>query len=369
MPTKSNKKIVLAISCLRIGGAEQFVITLAKALKYLGYDVHILLLHNIIELPVPKSIPIHIFPYDTYRKIPRFMRKKLIAKAIDSFILKNIGIPSLVLSNLKSIDQFLAYSQLEQVYIVVHNTLSKLHHLSPRSLKQLKAIYLNKPCVGVSYGVTEDLPILLEQPINMTTIYNPVDILKAQELADEFTPLYQNYLVNVSTFKRAKRHDILIEAFAKSDLSCPLVLVGDGAERKYGEQLAQKLGVGHLVHFVGMTANPYPYIKNAAAMVISSDFEGLNIAMLEALALNIPVISTACPSGPPEVLPSHHLIPVGDSQALAQKMQLVLDKPQDFALPLAEKFYPKYAAEQYLHLIDNDLLKTKNKDFKGIKAR
>lgn len=351
--SKSKKKIVLVIFCLRIGGAEQFVITLAKGLKDLGHDVHILLLHNTIELPVPESIPIHIFPYDFYRKIPRFMRKKLIAKAIDNFILKNIGTPNLVLSNLKSVDQFLAYSQLEHVYIVIHNTLSKLHSLSPRSLKQLKATYLNKPCVGVSHGVTVDLPILLEQSINITTIYNPIDVSRIQESANEFMPPYQNYLINVSIFKLAKRHDILIKAFANSNLSCPLVLVGDGSERESCEQLAKRLGIAHLVHFVGMTSNPYPYIKHAAAMVISSDFEGLNIAMLEALSLNVPVISTACPSGPPEVLPSHHLVPVGDFQALAQKMQQVIESPKDFVLPLAEQFYPQYAAEQYLRLIDN----------------
>lgn len=353
IPIDSKKKIVIAISCLRIGGAEQFVITLAKSLKHLEHDVHILILHDVIELSLPEDIPLHIFPYDIYRKIPRFMRKKIIAKAIDNFILKNIGKPDLVLSNLKSMDQFLAYSQLDDVYLVVHNTLSKLHSISPRSLKQLKETYLAKPCIGVSNGVTIDLPILLERPINITTIYDPVDIEKAEDLAFEFIPPYQEYIVNVSTFKMAKRHDILIQAYAESQLDCPLVLVGDGIERETCEHLAWQLGVSDRVHFIGMTANPYPYIKHAAAMVISSDFEGLNIAMLEAIALNTPVISTACPSGPPEVLPPHHLVPVGDIEALAQKMQQVTSNPEDFKIPLAQKFYPEYAANQYLALISS----------------
>lgn len=352
IPIDSAKKVVIAISCLRIGGAEQFVITLAKILKHLGHDVHILILNDCIELPVPKDIPLHIFPYDKYRKIPRFMRKRIIAKAIDSFILKNIGQSDLILSNLKSMDQFLAYSQLGHVYLIVHNTLSKLHSLSPRSLKQLKEIYLAKPCIGVSNGVSIDLPILLEYPMNVITIYDPVDIQKAKDLACDFIPPYQDYLVNVSTFKMAKRHDILIQAYARSNLSCPLVLVGDGAEREICENLARRLAVSDRVHFIGMTANPYPYIKHATAMVISSDFEGLNIAMLEAIALNTPVISTACPSGPPEVLPQHHLVPVGDIEALAQKMQQVTSNPEVFKIPLAQKFYPEYAAHQYLALIN-----------------
>lgn len=357
IPIDSTKKVVIAISCLRIGGAEQFVITLAKSLKHLGHDVHILILNDCIELPVPKDIPLHIFPYDKYRKIPRFIRKRFIAKAIDSFILKNIGKPDLVLSNLKSMDQFLAYSHLKHVYLVVHNTLSKLHSPSPRSLKQLKEVYLAKPCIGVSKGVTTDLPILLEHPMNITTIYDPVDIQKAEDLAYDFIPPYQDYLVNVSTFKMAKRHDILIQAYAKSNLSCPLVLVGDGIERETCENLARQLAVSDRVHFVGMTANPYPYIKHATAMVISSDFEGLNIAMLESIALGTAVISTDCPSGPPEVLPTHHLVPVGDIEALAQKMQQVVSHPESFKMLLAQEFYPKYAANRYLALINHHKIK------------
>lgn len=348
-----SKTIILAIPSLRIGGAEQFVITLAKSLKHLGHDAHILLLHNEIELPLPKNIPLHIFPYKTYRKIPRFMRKKIIAKAIDRFVLKKIGTPDLILSNLKSMDQFLAYSQHESVYLVVHNTLSKLHNRSPRSIKQLKDIYLTKPCIGVSCGVTIDLPTFLDHPLDITTIYDPVDIQKTKSLADEFVPPYQNYLVNVSTFKMAKRHDILIQAYAKSELDCPLVLVGDDAERVKCEQLSIQLGISDRVHFIGLTDNPYPYIKHAAAMVISSDFEGLNIAMLEAIALNTPVVSTACPSGPPEVLPKHHLVAVGDIDALAQKIRQVIHNPAHFSMTLEDKFYPDYAAQQYLTLMGN----------------
>lgn len=353
-PNSKSKTIVLAIPSLSIGGAEQFVITLAKALKKKGHNTHILLLRDEIELPIPSDIPVHIFPYDSYRKIPRFMRKKIIAKSLDAYILKNIGNADLILSNLKSIDQFLAHSHLDNVYLIVHNTLSKLHSLSSRSLKQLKDIYLAKPCIGVSEGVTNDLPIFLDTPINIITIYDPVDVEKAQHLSLEFVPPYQDYLVNVSTFKMAKRHDLLIEAYAKSGLSIPLVLVGDGQERGACEKLVQKLGITDHVHFIGLTSNPYPYIKHATSMVISSDFEGLNIAMLEAIALGTAVISTACPSGPPEVLPSDNLVPTNNSEALAQKMLAVTKKPKDFIIALDERFYPEYAANQYLMLMDNN---------------
>ena len=130
-------------------------------------------------------------------------------------------------------------------------------------------------------------------------------------------------------------------------------MVGDGAEREACEQLTHQLGISDQVHFIGLTANPYPYIKHATAMVISSDFEGLNIAMLEAIALNTPVISTACPSGPPEVLPPHHLVPVGSIEVLAKKMQEVITNPENFMITLDKKFYPEYAANQYLKVVSS----------------
>lgn len=352
--SRNPKTIIIAIPSLNIGGAEQFVITLAKAFHKKGHNIHILLIRDDIKLPVPADIPVHIFPFDSYRKIPRFMRRKIIASAIDTFILKQIGAPDLLLSNLKSLDQFFAYSRLDNIYLVVHNTLSKLHGLSPKSVKELKNIYLAKPCIGVSQGVSEDLPQVLDKPMHIRTIYDPVDIQKARELSVAFVPQYENYLVNVSTFKMAKRHDLLIEAYAKSNLDVHLVLVGDGAERLACEALVESLNIDDRVHFVGMTANPYPYIKNAISMVISSDYEGLNIAMLEAIALGTPVISTACPSGPPEVLPSKNLVPVNDCNALADLMVKVVSNRESYEVALDEKFYPEYAADQYLQLINKN---------------
>ena len=60
------------------------------------------------------------------------------------------------------------------------------------------------------------------------------------------------------------------------------------------------------VIFAGFQKNPYPFIKHAKLMVVSSDFEGFSIAILEALALETAIISTDCPSGPNEVLPASH---------------------------------------------------------------
>src|SRR5690606_41148696 len=100
------------------------------------------------------------------------------------------------------------------------------------------------------------------------------------------------YIVNVGKFKQQKRHDILIKAYAKANVQEKLVLVGTGELLEASKKLVKDLGIEDKVIFTGFKKNPYPYIKHAKLMVVSSDFEGFSIAILEALALGTPIIST-----------------------------------------------------------------------------
>ena len=88
-------------------------------------------------------------------------------------------------------------------------------------------------------------------------------------------------------------------------------------------------------------------------MVVSSDFEGFSIAILEALALGTPIISTDCPSGPNEVLSRRQLVPVQDVDALALKIQEVVKEASRFYQALDNKFLPNNTVQQYLNLVGN----------------
>ena len=346
------KKIVIAIFTLQGNGAERFALTLAKGLVDAGHEAHIVYFKNIIDLPIPENIQLHFFDYQKYRAIPKFMRTGFAARAFDKFVLKNIGIPDLVLSNLYPVDYILAHSQLPNVHLVIHNTTSQEYakQLTPQFIEQLKKTYLAKPCIGVSEGVTRDFRLLFGEKSQIKTIYNPIDVDVVRKAANEFIPEYQDYIVNVGKFKQQKRHDILIQAYAKANVSQKLVLVGTGELMETSKQLVKELNIEDQVIFAGFQKNPYPFIKNAKLMVVSSDFEGFSIAILEALALGTPIISTDCPSGPSEVLPLHHLTPVQDVDALALKMQQVCKDTSDFNSLLDQKFLIKAAVTAYLNL-------------------
>jgi len=348
-----KKKVVLAIFTLQGNGAERFALTLAKGINDAGHEAHIVYFKDIIDLPIPDGVRTHFFNYQKFRAIPKIMRPGLAAKAFDRFVRKHIGEPDLVLSNLFPVDFILSRSTLSNVHMVIHNTTSQEYagRLDGKMLEQLKKVYLSKPCVAVSQGVEQDFRQVFGEKSRITTIYNPIDIAVVQAAAAEFQPdLPARYLVNVGKFKQQKRHDILIRAYAKAQIDLPLLLVGTGELMAENEKLAQDLGVADQVHFLGFQKNPYPYIQAATAMVVSSDFEGFSIAILEALALGTPVISTDCPSGPREVLPENCLVPVQNVDALAAKLRAVAKGDINVHSHLDALFLIETAVTHYLNL-------------------
>ena len=348
-----KKTIVLAIFTLQGNGAERFALTLAKGLIDAGHEAHIVYFKNIIDLPIPEGVKLHFFDYQKYRAIPKFMRASFAAKAFDRFVIKNIGIPDLVLSNLFPVDFILSKSQLPNVHLVIHNTTSLEYGERLAGMrKQLDKVYLAKPCVAVSKGVEKDFIKVFGSKSRITTIYNPIDVEQVVSTANEYIPepeLNGGYIVHVGKFKQQKRHDILLKAYAKANITEKLVLVGTGELLDEAKALVKNLGIENKVIFTGFKKNPYPYMKHAKFMVLSSDFEGLGLVILESLALGVPVISTDCLSGPSEILPTQSLTPVGDVDALANKLQCCVALP-DVTCNLDKKFTMETAVQSYLNL-------------------
>ena len=84
--------------------------------------------------------------------------------------------------------------------------------------------------------------------------------------------------------------------------------------------LIDRLDLEEDVALPGFVTNPAVYMARSAVFAMSSAWEGMPVALIEALTLGIPVVSTNCPSGPAEILDGGRygeLVPMGDSTALA----------------------------------------------------
>jgi glycosyltransferase involved in cell wall biosynthesis len=198
--------------------------------------------------------------------------------------------------------------------------------------------------VAVSDGVADDLAAYAGIPRQrITTVYNPVvgpDIgARAREAIEHpwFMPGQPPVILGVGRVNPQKDFKTLIRAFAKvRELrSARLVIIGETSERDaaYGaelNELSASLGVAGDVSMPGFADNPYAYMARASVFVLSSIFEGLPGALIQALACGCPAVSTDCPSGPSEILEGGkfgHLVPMGAYGAMADAIMATLDSP------------------------------------------
>jgi glycosyltransferase involved in cell wall biosynthesis len=142
--------------------------------------------------------------------------------------------------------------------------------------------------------------------------------------------------------------------------SARLVIAGDGRELRDLERLAETLGVSSRIRFCGHVRNPAALMARARVYALTSLYEGLPNALLEAAALGVPSVSTDCPTGPREILAGGQggwLVPIGDEAALSEALALMLTDRSAavararVALDGLSRYHPATVGEGYARLI------------------
>lgn len=128
-----------------------------------------------------------------------------------------------------------------------------------------------------------------------------------------------------------KRHEDVVLALAElRGQSSHLVLLGEGPQRRRLQALARCLGVGGRVHLPGFVEDVRPIVASSTALVVASRREGLSRAVMEALALEVPVIASTA-RGNRELVGSDAgiIVPTGDVGGLASAMDRLLHHPAE----------------------------------------
>jgi N-acetylgalactosamine-N,N'-diacetylbacillosaminyl-diphospho-undecaprenol 4-alpha-N-acetylgalactosaminyltransferase len=229
----------------------------------------------------------------------------------------------------------------------------------------LRALYPRAArVIAVSDGVAEDLARNFGvQRSRITTIYNPVDVerIRANACAAVACALPERFIVAAGRLTKAKNFAMLIEAFAMSGMQDHLVILGEGPERNALRECAAAFDVGDRVHLPGYAANPHAIMARAEAFVSSSNAEGFPNALVEAMALGLPVIATDCPSGPAEILGDEWgvLVRMNDAREMAFALHAMDSAHRaHYALRSAERvraFAPEIALERYAAVIEDAL--------------
>jgi glycosyltransferase involved in cell wall biosynthesis len=260
------------------------------------------------------------------------------------------------------------------IFVTVHGRMSvKLDHLMGWKGRRRRADVLryyrrNRGIVAISDDTAEDLRALLGSEAPVTTIPNPIVTPQMLELAQ--APIDHPWfrgpgaetgvpvLVFAGRFEVEKDLSTLLRAFVllRQRCDCRLLIIGDGRLRPELEAQRAALGIAEAVDMPGWAVNPYPYLRQASLVVLSSIWDALPTVLIEALALGTPVVSTECGAGPREILAGGEfgpLVPPGDPQALAVAMAQTLAAPLSAAILRrgGERYEAQRNADLYLRLM------------------
>ncbi len=164
--------------------------------------------------------------------------------------------------------------------------------------------------------------------VNATHIYNPLNkneiIRLSKKKVKNIFPKKKLKIISVGRLVDQKNHLTLLKAIniIKNLYPVKVVLIGRGVDF-YKIKNYIKLNKLSKIVKVFYTSNPFPYIKQADLFILSSKYEGLPNVLLESIVLKKMIISSACPTGPKEILldgKAGLLFKVGNYVELSQKI-------------------------------------------------
>jgi glycosyltransferase involved in cell wall biosynthesis len=200
---------------------------------------------------------------------------------------------------------------------------------------------LQDHAVAVSGEVADSIRRHAPASVPVTTIPNGVPVAafapdptaRARTRATLGVPADAPVAGTVAVFRVQKRLDLWLEAAARIARALPaarFLLIGDGPLRAELEARAAALGLGDAVHFVGLQTDVRAYLAAMDVYLLSSDFEGLPLGLLEAMAAERPAVATMV-GGVPEVVVDGRtgtLVRPRDVDGLADATTALLAEPE-----------------------------------------
>lgn len=370
------KDIAILILSLSGGGTELGRIRLAKEFAKRGFKVDLVCVNNAGVSPARAPAGVYLVDLKASRvakslfPLARYLRQ---AK------------PKVMIATLNQLNVLPIWAKIlsrvsTRMVLSIHTNIGLAIANSPRLADKVMPFLMRRffpladVVIAVSQGNAKDLSELTGLPLErIKVIYDPVITQEIFEKANAtvdhpwFNPGSPPVVLGVAgRLNKAQDFPTLIRAFAlvRQKVSARLMILGEGEERARLEALAHELGLKDEVQLPGFVDNPYAYMKRSAVFVLSSRWQALPNAMIEAMALGTPVVSTDCPSGPREILEDGRLgrlVPVGDVEALAHAIiDTLSSKPDREELKArAEAFRLERIVNQYLDVIQEVMDKEK----------
>ena len=372
IPVGSNERLALFLPTLDDGGAERVMLQLAASFSARGHavDLVIAIPGGPLEAQVPSGPRlVSLEASRTVLALPaliRYLRRERPLTLLSTLEHANVlaigagtfartGVPIV----LREANVLLPAVELGRKARLLRGLMRQTYRAASRIVAVSRS---------VANSLTEELGLETER---IRTIYNPIVTAALYEKAAApledpwFAPGAPPVVLGVGRLAPQKDFPTLLRAFAqvRAGRQARLVILGEGPERRPLEQLAGQLGVAADVKLPGYDHNPFRYMSRAAVFALSSVYEGLPGALIQAMACGCRVISTDCPGGAREVLEVGvgtvgPLVPPRDPSALARGLSALLDQARigpPRVLHSVERFSERAAVDAYLDVLGADL--------------
>lgn len=316
---KKIKRIVFVAPKISGGGAERVVSVLSSSLADMGYQIDLILYdRRCNEYPLSKKVNVYLLPKAEYRqnKVVYLIRKFLYLRKLLKRLNSDMIIPFLPYQ----VEQcFLASRGLRIPMVVTVRNNPRFDTDSDRQRKRRD--WIAAKVEGVFLQTEAQLDYFDKRIKEKCFIVpNPVshEILRQDyEYRCEIKKI-----VTIGRLEEQKNHVLLIKAFANICKKFPglkLDIYGEGSTRELLQNLIFDMKLNDSITLCGRTSNVAETLSQYDLFVMSSDYEGMPNALMEAMGVGLPCISTDCPTGPAELLNKGKygvLVPMKNQEAM-----------------------------------------------------
>ncbi len=321
-------KLLFTIGSLAGGGAERVISRLASCMAGRGDSVEIALISkNSVDYPLNEKVNVKfINPEIQIRGLRYTLRCLEYRKEVERFD------PDVIISFTTAVNLFVLDALRGTNRKIILSERNDPYNDPPNANLRRKRDRLYSKACGVVFQ-TDDAKAYFSDDIQKksTVILNPVDVPCEYIGKDK----KEKKIVTVGRLEPQKNHTLLIKAFADVHKCFPehkLEIYGDGSLKGELEELIRAESLEDSVFLMGYTTNIFEALSTAELFVLSSDYEGMSNALIEAMAIGLPVVSTDHPIGGARMVINNRingmLTPVGDCDAIVNSVCEILGNKQ-----------------------------------------